>query len=56
MAAPLVTARVVAERGLLGAPNAGVLLQRLSTQTIDLGAKGVDAKFGAGLIQGPTGC
>jgi hypothetical protein len=56
MAAPMVTARIVADRRLRSARNAQDMLPMLSEQAIDLGAKGNDPKFGAGLIQGPTDC
>jgi hypothetical protein len=56
MAAPMVTARIIADRKLKAARNAGDLLPMLTDQAIDLGPKGVDPKFGAGLIQGPTDC
>lgn len=56
MAAPMVTARIIAERGLKDARDAQALLPMLSDQAIDLGVKGIDPKFGAGLIQGPTDC
>lgn len=56
MAAPLVSARIIADRGLLSARNAQGILPVLAQQTIDLGPKGADTSFGAGLIQGPAGC
>ncbi len=56
IAAPFITARVLADADLLASPNAMALREKLAEKTEDLGPLGIDPSFGAGLLKAEGLC
>lgn len=56
IAAPFVTARIAADFDMANAANVDEVRRRLRERAIDLGERGFDEIFGAGLVDAPVGC
>lgn len=56
IAAPFVTARILADSRLLSSPSVEILRDRLALQAEDLGLPGADRIFGAGLLKANGMC
>ena len=56
IAAPFVSAMILADPALLASPDTAALRDRLATRTEDLGRPGSDRQFGAGLVQARDIC
>lgn len=56
IAAPFVTSRILADPDLIAAANVDLLRRKLASKTEDLGPKGVDPFFGAGLVKASAIC
>ncbi len=56
IAAPFVSARILADAALLAAPDADALRRAIAATTEDLGNTGTDQVFGAGLLRAEAAC
>ncbi|MEL7465992.1 MAG: S8 family serine peptidase [Pseudomonadota bacterium] len=56
IAAPFVTARIAADPALAAAPDIEAVREALRSGAADLGPVGFDPTYGAGLVDGPSGC
>lgn len=56
IAAPFVSARILADQSLLAAPDAEALRRAIAATAEDLGGPGPDPEFGAGLLRAETAC